>query len=412
MILLWAAISFFMIIAIMDGIYYGCLTPSQTYQPGPITKLHTRLAALLHGIAYILAVLRLPFSLIPYSAKLCTFLILRGSFKDIWQKIPVQILRLIGDFTNLIITAGLLHFFIAASSPGWVNSLVNITIAAEYIRLLLEKGQMLMSAMWQYLPHNLIARRLKQGRLSQRFHRYVDYYDLDDHARLIYILRLLENWAADEPLTASKLCYVQAFRQVEDAIDLRSGQVRNVALGEIFVHRRWSNDPWLLIGQALRRSAWLFDPRYLSRPFFYRTQANPLATRFVLERAGYSLPFALYQLGHEIKAARFEIFYRCCQAFGVYFEVPVQADGTYQFDVIFAWLDARLGRTPVSINRPLWNDTEVIQALLSAPKNANLSAKDIALTYTYPLIYVEKVLEPAICQAVTSSEATRSGTSQ
>ena len=96
--------------------------------------------------------------------------------------------------------------------------------------------------------------------------------------RLHCLIQLLKTRAASNPATALKLDYFQAFRVVPHTVRLRLGQVRDVAQGEVFIHARWVNDPWLLIGQALRRSPWLFDPRYLRRPFYYRTEANRLAT--------------------------------------------------------------------------------------------------------------------------------------
>src|SRR5262245_30371060 len=89
------------------------------------------------------------------------------------------------------------------------------------------------------------------------------------------------------------------------------------AKGEVFIHRNWTNDPWLLIGQGMRRAPWMFDPRYLRRPFYYRTESNRLATLFVLQHARYSPSYACYQFGHEIKAARYDFVYRCLRWIGL-----------------------------------------------------------------------------------------------
>jgi hypothetical protein len=176
--------------------------------------------------------------------------------------------------------------------------------------------------------------------------------------------------------------------------------VRDVARGEVFIHRRWTNDPWLLIGQALRRTPWFFDPRYLRRPFYYRTEANRLVTRFVLCHARHAWPYALFQFGHEIKAARHDAFYRVLRRVGANVEAKVCADGTFRFEPLMGWLEAHARRAVVLQPPPLWSDDEVIADIVRQGKaGERLTAFDVAARYTYPLKYVEEVLLPKINRA-------------
>lgn len=410
MIVILVCIGFAMIVAVFNGANYIFLTPT----PGTSSAFSSRhlphTAKWLHGATYILSILRLPFALTPFLAKSCLYLLLGNNFAPWWKRRSIQAIRLLGDFVNFWLIAILLQAA-APFAPNWLTALINAAILAEATRLILEKGQMLVSAGWQFLPHRQLATQLQNTRLKRWLSNYCNYYSLSDDERLTYVIHLLRQWSRHNPAIQSKLRYVKAFRIVDNALDLRSGQVRNVACGEIYIHARWSNDPWLLIGQALRRSPWLFDPRHLQRPFFYRTQANPLATRFVLECAHYSPPFALYQLGHEIKVARFEIFYRLSRALGFQLETPVQADGTYPFDSALAWLSARFGRSPAPTSHPLVNEAEVLVRLTQSHP-INLSAEAIASIYSLPLVYVEEVLLPAISKAEARVADTVSGTSQ
>ena len=187
----------------------------------------------------------------------------------------MQILRLLGDVANfLIISVCLLPLMPFAA----------ICIMAEALRLMAEKGQMAWSGVWQHLPHRQIATRFNHWAYLPMFlRRYCNYYRLSDTQRMIYILRVLRHANQNQPAAAQKLAYVTRFCIVPDDHGLRQAKVRDVAAGVIYIHQRWTNDPYLLIGVALRRSPWLFDPRYLRRPFYYRTEANGLMT---LLRAG------------------------------------------------------------------------------------------------------------------------------
>lgn len=410
MIIILVCIGFAVIVAALDGTNYIFLTPIPLTTPASSFGHSTRLARWLHGATYVLSILRLPFAVTPFLAKSCLYLLLGNNFAPWWKRRSIQAIRLLGDFVNFWLIAILLQAA-APFAPNWLTALINAAILAEATRLILEKGQMLVSAGWQFLPHRQLATWFKNTPFKRWLSNYCNYYSLSDDERLNYVIQLIRQWGTADPIIQSKLRYVRAFRVVADSVDLRSGQVRNVACGEIYIHARWSNDPWLLIGQTMRRSPWLFDPRHLQRPFFYRTQANPLATRFVLEYAHYSPPFALYQLGHEIKVARFEIFYRLSRALGFQLETPVQADGTYPFDPALAWLSARFGRSPAPTSHPLVNEAEVLVRLTQSHP-INLSAEAIASIYSLPLVYVEEVLLPAISKAEARVADTVSGTSQ
>lgn len=382
-----------LLLGIIDGVCYGLQTPALT--PAPKAGEWRRLvAAIPHGAAYGFALLRLPFCLVPYGAKLVLWLVLNERFGLVWHHRWMQGIRLLGDGVNFLLIA---YWLMALGAWG------ELLITAEFLRLVLEKGQMLVSATWQQLPHRALAERFRVCPWTW-VRSYCHYYRKTDAARLTYLLRVLRCWSRADGDTAQKLRYVRAFRMVDSTCDLRTGQVRHVALGEIFIHAQWSNDPFLLIGLALRRSPWVFDPRYLRRPFYYRTEANPHATRFVLENAHFSPPFALYQLGHEIKAARFELFYRACGWFGVKLEAPVQADGTYAFDPLLQWFAQRMGRA-ISPPKPALHTDVDVQA---AAKHQPLLVEQIAVEYTYPVLYVEEVLS----HAFNNDSATTSGTSQ
>jgi hypothetical protein len=192
-----------------------------------------------------------------------------------------------------------------------------------------------------------------------------------------------------EPEVAQKLAYFTGFRLVPDTLNLRAGRVRDVARGEIFIHLGWLNDPWLLKGLALRRTPWIFDPRWLRRPFYYRTEANPLVTCFVLRHWKYCPPYAWYQFGHQIKAARYKLFYELCRGLWRNLETPVLCDGAVEPEpLLHFWF--KLGRA----RRPLWSETEVRQAVTDMP--VEVSSEEIAVRFTLPLLYVKEVLRPRL----------------
>jgi hypothetical protein len=373
--------------------YVGWI-PHLSASPCAVNPLGRQLGTALYGLAYLLSLLRLPFAILPYVTKVSSFLLFRLHY-DVGQYATlVEAVRIIGDFANFAVTTILMMRF---GLPFW---LIVLFAASESVRLVAEKGQMIVSALWQQLPHRQAAHWLKLYAPDSLWAgRYYSYYGLSDHERMDYILRTLKHLPAVNPEAGHKLNYVNGFRIVPQECGLRAGKVRDVARGEIFIHRKWTNDPWLLVGQALRRSPWMFDPRYLSRPFYYRTQSNRLATLFVLQHVRFCPPYALYQIGHEIKAARYDLFYRLGRFFRVDFEAKIKADGTAQFDQLIYWLDkSSFPSQENHTKRELWSDKEAL-ADIRRRINAGelLTAQKIAVDYTYPMKYVEEVLWGEVC---------------
>lgn len=386
---------------IISGGFYLAGPPRPAGPPLYVGRRARRwLAAGLHAGAYLLTILRLPFGVLPYVGKIVLALLAGARFEAVWECPAVQILRGLGDGLNLGLTAALL-----AAGPAWLQPAAQTSLAAEIVRLGLEKGLMAMSALWQALPHRRLAAWARQsGRPGLRA--YAAYYGRAEAGRLAYLGVVLQAWSAAEPEAAARLRYVRGWRVVADRQALRAGRVRDVAGGDLFIHARWTNDPWLLLGLALRRGPWLFDPRCLRRPFFYRSEANPRATRFVLENFHYSPPFAVYQLGHEIKAARFELFFRAARWLGRELEAPVAADGVYRFDPALRWLRERLGAPPARPAGQLLSAAE----MRAACNDPAVPAAVWAARFTVPQLYVEEVLLPP--QACAKTEATVSGVSQ
>ncbi|MFZ0545904.1 MAG: hypothetical protein WAM60_10730, partial [Candidatus Promineifilaceae bacterium] len=294
-----------------------------------------------------------------------------------------------------------------------------LAINAEIIRLVMEKGQMVFSGLWQKFPHWRVAAWSRLSLTSsktnhfvlQYLKRYQAYYGLEQEAKVTAVLHRVKLLAANNRDAANKLGYTNRFCIVPDTMGLRAGKVRDVARGEIFIHEEWVNDPWLLVGQLLRRTPWYFDPRYLSRPFYYRTQTNRLMTLFVLQNGAYTLPYVWYQIGQEIKVARYDLFYRVLAWFGLRIEHPVNEDGTYEFDQFIQWLGRQLGVGRISPRRRvLWTDQEVVVHLSSQENGEEvLSDFDIAAEFTYPLIYVQQVLREKIEFGLKEENSVNSG---
>jgi hypothetical protein len=346
---------------------------------------------LAYPLAYLLSLARLPFSIIPYVLKLILYYCLGNSFSEIWGKQLVQFFRTVGDLTNFLITSFL--FYKACESMGFsiAKNLLILSMIAEAIRLLTEKGVMIFSALWQIIPHRFVAQRLSSKKHYGILKTYSKYYLLSDEDRLVTVLRRLKAKARMLKMseTSIKLHYVSSFQIVPNLVDLRAGKVRNVAQGIVYVHASWTNNPDILYGQALRRSPWIFDPRYLRRPFYYRTEANRLMTLFVFENAQLCPLFAIYQFGHEIKSARFDAFFRIVRWFGYDLEETVRSDGSYNFDP----LAKAILKMKVNKSRALWTDDEVVA---DAARKPVFPALEIAEQYTYPLVYVKEVLLPRI----------------
>lgn len=296
----------------------------------PVTR-HESLSHLLRVLVYPLALLRLPYAILPYLCRTVLYLGFQLQIGASGEQTWFEALRVLGDFCNWLLTSWILLNVL--NRFGLAPVLGFPFLLAEAVRLLTEKGVMVWSGIWQHLPHRRIAANLRaHPALSRRFDNYQSYYALDDSARLGVISKFLSCCSEHDTYLAQRLSYVKKYRIVPNTQPLRAGHVRDVARGEIFIHPSWTNDPYLLIGQALRRSPWIFDPRWLPRPFYYRTQANPLVTAFVLEYASMSPPFALFQFGHEIKAARYELFFRFARACGWELEEVVGENGMYEFD--------------------------------------------------------------------------------
>lgn len=339
---LWYSLALALIVAIIDAVCYVGLFPwFPAAPPARARALARRLAPALHGLAYGLSLVRLPFCLLPYVCKLAVYAVLRERFWNRWSSPQARWLRGGGDLLQWLAAVVLIDALSIQVPPmmRWAGQLL---LAAEATRLILEKGQTLVSWTWQQLPH---ARWALEKRWPQPAPAYgAQYYALSPSRRLDRLQRLLALWCERDTDLADKAGYVEGFRVVSPAVDLVAGQVRDIQRGQIFIHARWTQDPWLVIGLALRRSPWVFDPKRLSQPLHYRSQANPRASRFVLEMACYSPPFALYQLGHEIKAARFAVFFNVLAAWGVRLEQPVGPDGVYVFEPGLRWLARHLGR--------------------------------------------------------------------
>jgi hypothetical protein len=374
----------------------------------------------LYCAAHVLAILRLPFAVLPYLLKLGISLLRGRAYTTVGLDLRCEAIRLGGELATFIVVAGVILGLapIPASDP-WA-AMWHLAIAAEAIRLAAEKGSVALSGCWQLLPHRKIARLLGAAgsgrgarddgnhialgvegllrgwnRAGGRLDRFRAYYSLDDEARARHVIAALEARAADDSEVSRRLSYVSGFRIVPDSHGLRAGQVRDVATGEIFIHRRWTNDPGLLAGLALRRSPWIFDPRYLRRPFYYRTEANPAVTLFVLRHARYAPRFAVFQFGHEIKAARFEILYAACRRLRLDLEKPVCEDGSYGFDPLLTEVRRLLGRDDPVPGTALWTVEEILAELRSCRARGEVDAAlEIARRYTLPISYVREDLLP------------------
>lgn len=378
-------------------------TPDQHPTPIVISGFDRGLATGLFGLAYVLTLLRLPFAVLPYAAKVFVALVFKKRYDVSHYDERYEVLRIAGDVANWVV--GSIVFTHLAEPYSLFSGLMHASIVAEGVRLVAEKGSMVFSAGWQCLPHRRMAhfvtqlvtlhlkRLLPRSPITRVLSRYVDYYVLSDDQRMSFILDAVRGYAACDAGASQKLAYVTALRIKPNQQGIRGGSVRDVARGEIYIHRQWLADPDLVIGQILRRSPWFFDPRYLARPFYYRSQSNRLATWFVLAHARYCPRFAFYQFGHEIKVARYDCFYRVLRLLGIDIEPKVLADGTFQFDHILKWLEARLYRQPPVAPPLLWTTADALNDVQRRTAQGEvLSPMDIAVSYTFPLKFVQEVL--------------------
>lgn len=363
-------------------------------------------------VAYVLSLLRAPLGLLPYLTKLFIFFVLRIRYESPQSTYIREVVNMIGDFVNLGLSSAFVWLLVGPPILQSLTFILYIPVAAELVRLIAERVPIVVSATWQLLPHRRIARAVlarQHGHLIwQRLARtrYCGYYTLSDAGRADAVLRALKQWAKNDGDMAQRLAYIKAFRIIPQQHGLRSGKVRDVAAGEVFIHACWTSDPWLLIGMAMRRAPWYFDPRYLRRPFYYMTEANRLATLAVLEHARYSPLYALFQFGHEIRVARLHLFYTVLRWLGADVEKKVYADSTFQFDQFIFWLVKQFAhRHAKPEQRLLYTDEEVIAEMLDRQTLLEPSAaQDIAVRYTYPLKYVEEVLLDKIKNALAKGD--------
>jgi len=381
---------------------YTLFIPHLSQQALKPHALDKHLGTVAYVIAYILSLLRAPLGLLPYLVKLFIFFVLRTDYESSRSTYKREVINMLGDLANLSLTIAIFLSLAGVpdiSSPAF---LFYIPIGAELIRLVAERVPLLFSATWQLFPHHSLARYgLWHKRANglwkiavQCFPRYFEYFSLGDTDRASYVLCSLKRRARSDKDALDRLAYIQAFRIVPQYCGLRGGRVRDVASAEVFIHAVWTNDPWLLAGMALRRAPWMFDPRYLRRPFYYMTEANRLATLFVLQHARYSLPYAFFQFGHEIRVARLHFFYGILRRCGLDIEEKVLADGTFQFDQFIYWLDRRFQHDTTSQeHRYLYTDDEVIADVLKRiDAGEAVTIQEVARQYTYPTKYVEEVL--------------------
>jgi hypothetical protein len=395
-------ISTVIFVFVVELLYYTLLIPDLSQKPLKVCRLERHCGRAAYVQAYLLSLLRAPLGLLPYLTKLFIFFVLKISYESPQSTYLREVVNMIGDFVNLGLAVAFILPIVGPPTLRLPAVLLYIPIAAEWVRLITERVPILFSATWQLLPHTSIAQALHSRQqahflwrwVAHCFARYCRYYTLSPEDRADYVLRALKQRAMHDTDLARRLEYIQAFRIIPTQYGLRSGNVRDVARGEVFIHAYWTNDPWLLVGMAIRRAPWMFDPRYLRRPFYYMTEANRLATLAVLEHARYSPPYAVFQFGHEIRVARLHLFYSVLRWFGADVEKKVYADGTFQFDQFIFWLVRKLahGNTE-SEQRLLYTDEEVIADMQQRHVlHTTIKTLDIATRYTYPVKYVEEVL--------------------
>lgn len=280
---------------IPELIYYIFFIPDPSQKPLRVRSLEKTLGRIAYSLAYILSLLRAPLGLIPYLVKLFIFFVLRIRYESAQSTYVREVVNMVGDIVNLALTASLVLMLVGPPTLQPLVCILYIPIEAELVRLITERVPITFSALWQLLPHRKFAQQLQVHQhqsshpfwqqIALCFVRYCRYYVLSDEERTNYVLHALKQHATLDKDLSNRLEYIQAFRIIPQNYGLRSGRVRDVAKAEVFIHGIWTNDPWLLAGMAIRRAPWMFDPRYLRRPFYYMTEANRLATLCVLEHA-------------------------------------------------------------------------------------------------------------------------------
>jgi hypothetical protein len=309
-------------------------------------------------------------------------LALRKKFKALWASDVCQSMRIVGDFLN----PGISFLFWVRVLPDWSLTFLTFAALAEVVRLVLEKGFIIFSVAWQRSPLEDISKRLLRIGIKTE---WTLYYARSRAEKLAALQHAISNAAQSEP----RFRYFSRFKTMDRSGNLRSGRVRGIANGEVFIRATWSADPWLLLGLCARRSPWIFDPRYLPRPFYYRSRANRLMTELVLEYAALFPPFAFYQFGHEIKSARFGIFFKLARAFGLELEQYVQKDGVYLFDPLISKMGYLLGLEDKPNDIPIQDDPAAIfETAARINQGQKITPSMVAEEFSYPLLYVEEVL--------------------
>jgi hypothetical protein len=148
------------------------------------------------------------------------------------------------------------------------------------------------------------------------------------------------------------------------------------------------------MAMAVRRAPWMFDPRFLRRPFHNDSESHPLVTRFLFSHARYYPPYVIYQFGHGVVNAHRELFYKTSRRLGINAEPFVLKDGSSPRDLLTtAWLRRRKRQATSVYLQPLCSDEEAIASILSrASESSQWSTIAVATEFSYPLKYVEEVL--------------------
>ena len=351
-------------------------------------------------------------SLIPYLFKVILVLASPDGPSNLAKGIKWLIIERIRDPLNLIFSIWVTHALFGSFHRNTWCLLLSLVIAVEGLRLLAEYGQTSFSACWQLLPHRTIANGLNsRKRHDGPLGRYCRYFSLSEEERSEFLLRWLRARAAYDNDLTERLNFTEQFVLVPDNGNLLGGNllggvVRDVAKGQIWIRRSWTNDPWLLAGLAIRRSPWIFDPRYIQRPFYYRTCSARVVTKLVFRKYRYCGPFLIYQFGQEVRSGRYALFFRAARILGLDLEEHVRADGSYRFDPLLCWILVRVGREPLTpYLRPLWSDLETIKDIAARARlGESFSPADVAASYCFPNQYVEGVLWDAISAELEAIE--------
>ena len=81
---------------LVDAVWYVLLIPDLTQPPNRKPSLPRAIYLGLFGICYALGLLRIPFSIMPYTAKLILFFLLGRRFEEVWHHFGMQVVRLAG----------------------------------------------------------------------------------------------------------------------------------------------------------------------------------------------------------------------------------------------------------------------------------------------------------------------------